>query len=58
MNRTAITIFTFLQITATPTAGTIAVKFKIPGSNADNKVLNLVPDTADEYCDMDLYTRC
>jgi type IV pilus assembly protein PilA len=37
-----------LQITATPTTGTIAVKFKIPGSPADNKFLNLVPDTTGE----------
>jgi len=35
----------FLQVTATPTTGTIAVKFKIPGSPADNKFLTLVPDT-------------
>ena len=38
----------FVQVTYTPTKGTIAVKFKIPGSNADNKVLNLIPDTAGE----------
>lgn len=38
----------FVQITYTPTKGTIAVKFKIPGSNADNKMLNLIPDTAED----------
>ena len=38
----------FVQITYTPKKGTIAVKFKIPGSNADNKVLNLIPDTVGE----------
>jgi type IV pilus assembly protein PilA len=38
----------FLQITVTPAPGTIAVKFKIPGTTADNKVLILVPDTADD----------
>jgi len=38
----------FVQITYTPKKGTIAVKFKIPCSDADNKGLNLVPDTAGE----------
>jgi type IV pilus assembly protein PilA len=38
----------FVQITNTPKKGTIAVKFKLPGSTADNKVLSLIPDTSGE----------
>lgn len=34
-----------LEITSIPEAGTIDVTFKIPGSKADNKVLQLVPST-------------
>jgi type IV pilus assembly protein PilA len=36
----------FVQITLQPKRGTIAIKFRIPGSKADNKVLQLVPNTA------------
>jgi type IV pilus assembly protein PilA len=38
----------FVQVTNTPTKGTIAIKFKLRGSTADNKVLNLIPDTSGE----------
>ncbi len=35
-----------LEITSTPRPGTIMVTFKLPGSIADNKQLQLVPDTS------------
>ena len=39
----------FLTITSIPKPGSISIKFKIPGSKADNKFLQLVPSTADGH---------
>jgi type IV pilus assembly protein PilA len=36
-----------LEISSQPAAGTITITFKIPGTKADNKLLQLVPSTTD-----------
>ena len=36
-----------LEITSQPVDGTITITFKIPGTKADNKLLQLVPTTID-----------
>jgi type IV pilus assembly protein PilA len=37
----------YIEITSTPKQGSITIKFNIPGSKADNKLLQLIPSTAD-----------
>jgi type IV pilus assembly protein PilA len=37
----------YIEITSTPKPGSITIRFKIPGTKADNKELQLVPNTAD-----------
>jgi type IV pilus assembly protein PilA len=37
----------YIQITSIPKPGSITIRFKIPGTKADNKDLQMIPNTAD-----------
>ena len=43
-----------LEITTQPKEGTITITFKMPGTQADNKLLHLIPNTSDQV----VYWEC